>query len=215
MEILELTSSARAAVGKGVSRRLRREGKIPGVVYGPGKQPVLVAVPANSLEKILKRKSAGRAIFHLSIQNGETASRTVMIKELQRHPVSRNAIHIDFYEIDMNRKIHVKVPVVIQGKSQGVENGGILQVVRREIEILCLPMEIPDAVKIDVSHLDIGDSIHVEEIVPEGHIEIPADTNFTVVTVVSPKVAEAEAAEEEAEEEAAEEAAEETAEEEE
>jgi len=194
LEILELTSTARSAVGKGIARKLRKAGKVPGVLYGPGKAPVLLAVPTLSLERILKKKSAGRSIFNLSIQNGETASRTVMIKELQIDPISKNFIHVDFYEIDMNRKIRIKVPVAIQGKAKGVENGGILQVIQREIEILCLPMEIPNVVDIDVTQLDIGDSIHVKDISLGGHIEIPSDTNFTVVTVVSPKAAEGEAA---------------------
>jgi large subunit ribosomal protein L25 len=206
LEILELTSTARTAVGKGVARKLRREGKIPAVLYGPGSQPVPLTISISSLDRVLKRKSAGRSIFNLSIQDGGTTSRTVMIKDIQRDPVSRNFLHIDFYEIDMNRKIRVSVPVITKGKAKGVENGGILQIIRREIEILCLPMEIPDSIEIDVAPLDIGDAIHVTEIVPQGHIEIPAETNYTVVTVVTPKLAEPEPGEK-AEEEAVEEGA--------
>ena len=136
-----------------------------------------------------------------------------MIKELQTQPVSRNYLHVDFYEIDMARKIKVNVPVVTMGKSAGVEAGGILQIIRREIEVLCLPNKIPEKIEIDITDLEIGDSVHVEELPLEEDAEIQADTNFTVLTVLSPKV-EAEPEEEEAleeEEEGAEEGAEEEA----
>ena len=132
-----------------------------------------------------------------------------MIKELQSHPVSGSFLHIDFYEIDMQRKINVMIPVVTRGKAQGVELGGLLQIVRREIEVLCMPGDIPEAIEIDITDLDIGDSVHIEEIPLGDNIELAADVNFTVVTVLSPKVEEVE--EEEAEEalEGEEEAAEE------
>ncbi len=211
MEIVELTSRIRQTAGKGVSRKLRRQGMIPAVLYGPATSPVLLAISASNLEKALKGKSAARSIFNLSVQNGDTTTRTVMIKEIQRHPVSRNVLHVDLYEIDMGRKIRVNVPVTMTGKAKGVERGGLLQLIRREIEILCLPTEIPDTIEIDVSHLDIGDAIHVKEISLGGHIEIPAETDFTVVTVVSPKMAEAEEAEEAAEEEEGEEETEDAA----
>ena len=111
-----------------------------------------------------------------------------MIKEYQVHPVSRNYLHVDFYEIAMDRKIRVRVPVVTKGKPRGVELGGMLQVVRRDLEVLCLPQEVPEAIEVDVTELDIGDSIHVEKIPLEGDVEIPAEVNFTVVTILSPKV---------------------------
>jgi large subunit ribosomal protein L25 len=126
-----------------------------------------------------------------------------MIKELQAHPVSGRFLHIDFYEIDLARKIRVGVPVIATGQSIGVELGGLLQIVRRELEVLCLPTQIPESIKVDVTNLDVGDSIHVEEIQVEGDVEIPADVNFTVVTILAPKVeAEPEEEEEELEEEA-------------
>jgi large subunit ribosomal protein L25 len=131
-----------------------------------------------------------------------------MVKELQVHPVTRNFLHVDFYEIDMARKIRVNVPVVTTGTAIGVERGGILQIIRRELEVLCLPGQIPETFEIDISDLDVGDAVHVEEIPLSGDIEIPHDVDFTVVTVTSPKL-EVEEEEEEEEEEAAEEAGEE------
>lgn len=122
-----------------------------------------------------------------------------MVKELQTHPLSGHFIHIDFYEIDMKRQINVMVPIITKGHPVGVENGGMLNIVRRELELLCLPGDIPEAIEIDVTDLDIGDSIHIEDIPLGENIEISADVNFTVVTVLTPKVEEEVVEEEEAE----------------
>lgn len=201
MELIELKANIRNSAGKGQARALCRAKKIPAVLYGPGTKPVLLSVGIRNLEKALKKSNATQALLNLTILNGENTSRPAMIKELQTHPVSRNYQHIDFYEISMDRKIRVKVPVVVKGKSRGVEEGGILQIIRRELEILCLPSEIPETIEIDITDLNIGDSIHVKEIPFEGDIEIPADVNFTVITILSPK-AEVEEVSEEGEEEA-------------
>ena len=208
MELIELKANIRNSVGKGQARALRRAEKIPAVLYGPETEPVLLSVEIINLEKALKKSTASQALLNLTILNDKNTSRPAMIKELQTHPVSRNYLHIDFYEISMDRKIRVKVPVVVKGKSRGVEEGGILQIIRRKLEILCLPTEIPETIEIDITDLDIGDSIHVKEIPVEGDIEIPADVNFTVITIVSPK-AEVEEISEEGEEEAEEAVAEE------
>lgn len=199
MELIELKANIRNSVGKGQARALRRAEKIPAVLYGPGTEPVLLSVSIKDLEKALKKSTASKALLNLTIHNGENTSMPAMIKELQTHPVSRHYQHIDFYEISMDRKIRVNIPVVVKGKSRGVEEGGILQIIRRELEILCLPTEIPETIEIDITDLDIGDSIHVKEIPFEGDIEVQADVDFTVITIVSPK-AEVEEVEEEAEE---------------
>ncbi|MFC1829186.1 50S ribosomal protein L25, partial [Thermodesulfobacteriota bacterium] len=112
----------------------------------------------------------------------------------------QNFLHVDFYEISMDRKITVKIPVVVSGKSTGVEVGGTLQIIRHELEILCLPSEIPESIDIDVTGLDIGDSVHLDDISLEGAIEFPEEENVTVVTILAPKMEEE--PEEEEEEEA-------------
>ena len=207
MELLELKAKIRTTSGNGPARALRRVGKIPAVFYGPNTDPLSLTVDQSAVQLAIKNSSSGQVLFNLMIQDGETSSRSAMIKEMQTHPLSKNILHIDFYEIVMDQKIRVKIPVVTKGKSKGVELGGLLQFIRRELEVLCLPGEIPDAIEIDITDLDIGDSIHVQEIPLEGGIEIPADVNFTVLTVLSPKVEEEpeEEVEEEAEEAAAEE----------
>ncbi len=209
MDIIELKTKVRNTVGNGPARELRRQGWIPAVLYGRGKDTVSLSIEQHALENILKKGQITQLLLNLTIQNGKKSKRTVMIKELQKHPVTQAFLHVDFYEVSMDRKIRVNVPVEPTGKAVGVENGGILQVIRRELEVLCLPNEIPAAFEVDISALEIGDSIHVEDIPHAEDIEIPADVNFTVITILSPKKEaeveeEAEAAEEEAEGEEAE-----------
>ena len=214
MEFIELKANVRTTTGNGPARALRRAGKVPAVLYGPKTDPVLLSVDFIDVEQALKKSKIDQVFVNLVIQNGNMTTRHAMIKELQIHPVYRNYLHIDFYEIAMDRKIRVRVPVVTKGKPRGVEQGGMLQVVRRKLEVSCLPQEVPEAIEVDVTELDIGDSIHVEEIPLEGDVEIPAEVNFTVVTILTPKVeALPEEEEEEAEEIEADEEPEESAEE--
>ncbi len=176
--------------GDGPARVLRSEGRIPAVLYGPKAESVLLSVDLKDFEQIVKKSSIGSVLLKLQIKNGQTSSRSAMVKELQTHPVTGQFLHIDFYEVDLARKINAMVPVTVTGKSAGVEEGGILQIVRRELEVFCLPTAIPEAIEVDISGLNIGDSIHVEEIALPGDVELPEDIDFTVVTVLAPKVEE-------------------------
>ena len=210
MDLIELKTNIRTTVGNGPARRMRGTGHIPAVLYGPHTEPVLLSVKISDLDQALKKGRSGQVLLNLVIyNNGETSTRPAMVKELQIHPVSRNFLHVDFYEIAMDRKIKVRVPVVTTGKSKGVELGGIMQIIRRELEVLCLPLEAPESIKIDITDLDMGDSIHVGEISQEGDIEFLEDANFTVVTILSPKIEVVEELIEEEEEEAEEVVAEE------
>jgi large subunit ribosomal protein L25 len=199
LEQLQLTATIRKTTGNGPARVLRRNGRMPAVLYGPDTDTTLLSVNIHEFEQVLKNHNIHQMVLNLVVENGDALPKSVMIKELQAHPVTNNLIHADFYEISMTRKIWVNVRVVVHGKSIGEERGGIVQLVRRELEVLCLPGEIPESIALDISSLDIGDGIHVEEIqLPEG-VEIAPETNFTVVTVTSVM------AEEEPKEEAAEE----------
>jgi large subunit ribosomal protein L25 len=205
---IELQATVRKSVGNGPARVLRRAGQIPAVLYGRKIEPVLLSVNAKDLEQILKKGSFGQFILTLVIQNGKKMTKPAIIKELQTHPVSGSLIHIDFYEVDMKRQIKVMVPVVTTGKSVGIEEGGLLNIVRRELEVFCLPGDIPEAIEIDISELGIGDSIHLEDLPLGENVEVVTDVNFTVVTVLSPKVEEEVVEEEEEELEGEEEGAE-------
>ena len=192
-------------MGNGPARRLREAGQIPAVLYGPKTKSVLLSVNKNDFDLTLKQGRSGQIILNLVVQNNdETYTRPAMIKELQVHPVSRNYLHIDFYEIDMDRKITVGIPIVTVGSSVGVERGGVLQIIRRELEVQCLPFEVPESIEIDVTDMDMGDSIHLEDISLDGEVEFMGESNLTVVTVLSPKLEEEPEEEEELEEEDAE-----------
>ena len=197
MEQLELNATVRKTTGNSPARELRRGGQIPAVLYGPQTESVLLTVNIKELEQIFKKGNIGSIILNLVIQNGKKVTKPAMIKEFQSHPVSGDFLHIDFYEIDMQRKINVMIPVVTKGICKGVELGGLLQIIRREIEVLCMPGDIPEAIEIDITDLDMGDSLHVDEIPLGDNVEIATDVNFTVLTIVSPKVEEVEEEEEE------------------
>jgi large subunit ribosomal protein L25 len=206
LELLELKAATRDARGNGPARSLRREGKIPAVLYGPNTETTSISVVAHDLDKIIKKAMGRQLLVNLVFEKNGKTNHSVMLKELQVHPVSRKLIHADFYAISMDRKIHVSVPVSTTGTAKGVEAGGILQIVRRELEAYCYPNQIPDTVELDVTDLEIGDSIHIEDIKVEGDVEFPADVNFTVVTVSMPlreEAAEGEAEASEGDEETA------------
>jgi len=199
LEQFELNTTVRKTTGNSPARELRRGGQIPAILYGPQTEPVLLSVNIKDLEQVFKKGNIGSIILNLVIQNGQKFTKPAMIKELQSHPLSGNFLHVDFYEIDMHRKINVMIPVVVKGHAKGVEAGGLLQIIRRDIEVLCMPGDIPKSIDIDITDLDVGDSVHIEDIPLGDNIEIPDDVNFTILTIVSPK-AEAVAEEEEEEE---------------
>jgi large subunit ribosomal protein L25 len=200
LEQIDLKAQVRKTTGKGPARVLRREGRIPAVLYGQKTDSMMLSIDFKEFEQIVKKANIGSVLLNLQIQNGKTFTRPAMIKELQTNPVSGAFLHIDFYEIDMKSKITVSVPVVTRGKSAGVEEGGLLQIVRREIELFCLPTAIPESIEVDISDLTIGDSIHIREIALPGDVELPEDIDFTVITVLAPKVEEEPVEEEELEE---------------
>jgi large subunit ribosomal protein L25 len=206
LEILNLKAIQRKAVGNGPSRVLRREGKIPAVLYGPKTEAMKLTIDKLDLEPILKSGAVTQKLLKLEIE-GVDGKHNVMVKEMQKHPVSQQLLHLDLYEVTMDHKLKVMVPVVTTGKSVGVEMGGMLQIIRRELEVLTLPGQIPENISVDITDLDIGDSFHVQDLQLEGDVEIPADVNFTILTVLAPK-AEEEEVEGEEEEEMGEEVAE-------
>jgi len=192
LDFIEIPANLRSATGNGPARVLRREGRIPAVLYGPDVEPVSLSVPMADIELAMKEAAGRQVLCTLTIDGGSPAQRKAMIKEIQTDPVSNNILHLDFYEIAMDRKIRVMVPVVTTGKSKGVEFGGMLQVIRRELEVLCLPEAIPESVVIDITELEIGDAVHVDELSLEEDIEIPYDVNFTVLTILGAKKEEVE-----------------------
>jgi len=197
LEKIELNATIRKTVGNGPARELRRQGMIPAVLYGPKSEAIMLSVEIRELENILKSGNIGQLLLSLVIHNGKKQTKTAMIKELQSQPVSGSLLHIDFYEVAMDQKIRVSIPVVTIGDAVGVDLGGILQVVRHEVDVFCYPNEIPESIEVDITNMDVGDSLHIGDIPLDETIELADESNFTMVTVLSPKVEEEEVEEEE------------------
>ncbi|VEN73461.1 50S ribosomal protein L25 [Candidatus Desulfarcum epimagneticum] len=197
MNLIDLKVAGRTAGDGSSPGALRNEGRIPAILYGPSTENAPLSVETAEFEDVLRAGGSGQTLLNLVMENGE--SKQVMIKELQRHPLTRKALHIDFYAFDVKKKMKVKVPVATVGACVGVEMGGILQLIRREVELLCLPLEMPEVIEVNVTEMTVGDSLHVQEIeLPDG-VEIVSDVNYTIVTVLSPKVEEEEVPDEEEE----------------
>jgi len=200
LQTFDLKASERKGTGKGAARGLRRQGLVPAVLYGPKTESLALTISAVDLEKVYEESGSEHVILNLIIENGGTQNRTAMVKEIQTSPLTSQYLHIDFYEISLEKEITVKVQVEITGKCKGVENGGFLQLIRHELDVSCLPGNIPGKIEVDASDLDVGDSLHVEDIDVSDKVRLLYDSNFTVVTVVAPTVEEEEVVEEELEE---------------
>ena len=191
-----ITARSREGRGKGAARQARREGRIPGVLYGHGEDSLPLSVDAIELQKLVHTISIENTIVDLDLGSGEPYK--VLIRELQRHPVRDEFLHIDFFHVAMDEKIQVEVPIVLVGTPTGVKNkGGVLDHQLRELEVFCLPGSIPEKIELDVSDLDIGDSIHVSDIeLPD--VEVLTESDRAVVAVLAPTVMEVEEVAEEA-----------------
>jgi large subunit ribosomal protein L25 len=195
----------RSQLGKNESRRLRREGRIPAVLYGAGKSTFPVSVDPKVVEKILHSEAGENTLLDLHLK-GKDARRKAMIREYQVDPLTGTVVHADFVRIEMDTKLVFSVPVRAMGTPPGVkEQGGVLEVVLREIELECLPGDIPEHIEIDVSGLHIGDQIRVADLESfGGKVEYQQPGDTVVVTLVAPRVAEEEEVAAAEEEEAAE-----------
>ena len=187
MAHVALTAQSRKETGKGAARTLRRQALIPAVFYGPEVDPVHLSLNYRDLEKLIRTGAGENVIIDLAIETGEsTLSHRAMLKEIQLDPVKQTIMHVDLYEISLDKKIEVEVPIILTGTAKGVSDGGILQQVSRTVEISCLPDNIPDAFELEVTTLDIGDSLHVSDLkIPEG-IEVLEEEELTIATVVPP-----------------------------
>ncbi len=186
MELIELNVKTREGKGKGVARKLRAENQVPAIVYGKKIDPVMVSVDIAEFDKIIRENGTTGLFLDLKVEGNGSKKRVVMVKDIQMDVFGREYRHIDFHEIDMEAKVTVTVPVEIIGEAAGVKEGGMLQIIRRELDILCKPENTPEAINVDVTELQIGDSLHVESLDLDDAIEIPHELDFTIVTVVPP-----------------------------
>lgn len=183
---ISIAATARDRAGKGAAREARRQGQVPGVIYGDKQPPVMINIDAKELERQLRRPSFFNHLFEVKV--GKDTHR-VLARELQQDPVSDRALHVDFLRISKGSKIEVAVPVhfINETKSPGLKRGGVLNVVRHEIELLCSPEVIPENLVVDLTGWDVGDSIHISAIaLPDGVTPTITDRDFTVATIAAP-----------------------------
>jgi large subunit ribosomal protein L25 len=195
-EQLTLPAEARERAGKGASRALRREGRVPAVIYGEKKEPVSVHVEEKLLSKMLSTGHFMNSVIMVEV--GGKPNRTLP-KDVQFHPVSSRPIHVDFVRIGEHAQVHVNVPVrfVDEEDAPGIKRGGVLNVVRHELELVCDAARIPNEISISLAGLEIGDAIHISSVsLPEGSRSAIDDRDFTVATVVAPSAMKAEEEEE-------------------
>jgi large subunit ribosomal protein L25 len=189
METGELACEKRATRPKGQNNALRRNGRVPAILYGPTTAPLALAIDRLELKARISAAAHTR-IIKLKSSTAELDGKHVIFKDVQRAPVSGEILHADLYEVDLKRAIRVEVPFKFTGKAKGVANGGILAPLERTATVECLPLEIPDLIEVDVTEIDIHDVIHVSTVKFPGNAKPIFDTDYPVVTVLPPTVAE-------------------------
>lgn len=187
-----LKATLRDEQGKSAARRMRGEGRIPAVIYGHGEETLSLSLDAHEFEMLLKRHSLDTTLIELSIEGGKKAGKVkALATEVQSHPYRPQILHVDFHQIHAGEKVTVEVPIRLVGTAAGVRAGGVLQHVLHELELECAVEVIPDTIEVDVSELEVGDSVHVADLsLPEG-VEVLIDADRTVCTVAAPTVLEA------------------------
>ncbi|RQD74668.1 MAG: 50S ribosomal protein L25 [Candidatus Syntrophonatronum acetioxidans] len=200
MERLELNTVKREKTSKGAIKEMRKKGFIPAVVYGKEVENTLLAVDWKELFQALNTSAGSNVLIDLVMEdNGGTRKETVMVREVQKHPLKEFYLHVDFIGISLKDKVEVKVPIYFKGEPKGSREGGVPSIQIREVMVESLPTAIPEYLEVDVSDLDIGESLNIGDLmVPEG-VEIVDDPEETIITVVVPTEVEEPVVEEEEE----------------
>lgn len=186
LTVSKLEAKSRTGAGKGFARRTRQEGLIPACVYGKHlEKPINIAVNAKALRAAVQTEKKLNTIIGLAVDGKE---HTVMLKDYQLDPVSKELLHADFIDVRENEQVKVKIPVVLTGKSVGVAEGGILSQMRRELEVWALPGAIPLTIDVDVTNMKIGSAMHINDVKMPAGITVKTHVNFTVAVVTAPEV---------------------------
>jgi len=190
METVDVKIQRRGEQGKGAVRRLRAAGKIPAVLYGPKRETVMIAVATTEVATKLAHLEGSHLIrlMHADGPDPELHERMVLVRETQRHPLTGAVLHADFYEVELTERLRVSVPLHFLGKPAGVVAGGILQPIQREIEVECLPTEIPEFIAVDVSALGIHEAVHLSDVTLPSGVTAVGDPTQPLVTVLPPTV---------------------------
>jgi len=198
MELQTLDARVRTSRKKGAARKERAAGRIPGVVYGEGQEAVSISVDWREFIRLLHGAGGEHAVVELKMEDAPDKAGPAMLREVQHHPLRDDVLHIDFQRIRLDRKITTFVPVHLEGKARGLTEGGVLDYQLREVEVECLPADVPEYLELDITELEIGHSLHVSDLKAPTNATIVTEPDRAVVTMLAPRVA---VEEEEAEEE--------------
>ena len=193
---VQLKASTRAESGKGPAKRMRADGVVPGVVYGPHIQPFNVTVQEDALSDVLAHAVGGNVLVDLQVEEqGKTVNRLTLIQDVQQHPYKDTILHVDFREVSATEKMRTSVAVRPVGEPAGVKTGGgVLEYVMRELHVECLPKDLPDLIEVNVEKMEIGQSIHVSDITPPAGVTLLDGKGMAVFIVAAPIAEEVEAA---------------------
>jgi large subunit ribosomal protein L25 len=195
----QLKVEMRDTTGKGAARKLRGSGRVPAVLYGHGEETRSLSVDAHELDLLMQRVHLENTILQLQI-SGERGAVKALAREVQRHPYRPVILHVDFYQIHAGEKVTVEIPIRLVGQAPGVRAGGMMQQSLTDMEVRCLPDNIPEFIEIDVSGMDVGDSRHVSDIALPAGVEATQDGERTICSLIPPQAGVAEPGAEEAEE---------------
>jgi len=186
----KLTVQTRTQVGRNAIKKVRKEGLIPGVIYGVGQEPINLEVNGRQLSTVLAHASSENILLELEIVDGDNKRNSLaMIQEVQHHPIQRRILHVDFHAVSATEKITAEVPIETIGEPVGVKtNGGLLEHNLRDLEVECLPADLPERIEVDVTNLDINQSIHVKDLKLPPGVEAVTDADLTVVAVSAARV---------------------------
>jgi large subunit ribosomal protein L25 len=188
----KLTVQKRAEVGRNAIKKVRKQGLIPGVIYGVGQEPINLEVNGRQLSTVLAHASSENILLELEIVDGDDKRNSLaMIQEVQHHPIQRQILHVDFHAVSATEKITAEVPIETVGEPIGVKTGGgLLEHILRDLEVECLPGDLPERIQVDVSGLDLNQSIHVKDLQLPAGVEAVTDGDLTVVAVSEARVEE-------------------------
>jgi large subunit ribosomal protein L25 len=188
MELTSFTVATRESKGKGPAGRSRHAGNVPGVIYGAGKENVSIVVDKKSFDHLIHGGQGEHSLVELTVSNNAEFSGPAMLKDVQHHPVSGAALHFDLVRIDMNKKIITQVPIKLEGHSIGIIEGGVLDYHMREVDVECLPLDVPTELVGDITEMNIGDSFLISDFPANDKITILTDVNRAVAAVQQPRV---------------------------
>ena len=186
MNLVELNASVRETRGKEAALKMRAAGQVPAVIYGSG-AAISISVSARELEKAIKSTNTSQVFVSLSDVKGTFKSKNALLKELQLDPVKKTMIHADFYEIAMDKKIKTKAVVATEGKPAGVDLGGVIKIIMRELDIMCNPSDVPEKIEVNVASMKLGETILAGDLDLGDKIKVVNEPSMAVVTLVPPK----------------------------